>query len=252
MPDAMKEADTTEVVLSAEASAGAPQPADVPTESGEQGSQAEASVGGVPRSLLQSVLGMSVLLMLLGVVCELYAYWDSQQGSSSWQHLLLIFLAVPLLLSVGHFFWVRRRSAQVLTVPFFVFLGVNTLVLPALVILPSVLLMPAGPFLALAYSLAFLWYGAFYESSAAVSASCALSFTSVLSIPLLYGLSMISSGLVLIAIGLIMLYLVRRLIKQRSQKLGLREVAIRRQELSKLNREDKAAAPNPPDDHTRI
>lgn len=224
-------------------------PAVVPQSDGEKESE-EATVGGVPRSLLQTVMGMSALLILLGVLCELYALWDSRQDGSSWERLLITFLAVPLLFTAGHLYWTRRRGLQMFSTPFLVFLAANTLILPALVILPSILLVPSGPFIALAYSLAFLWYGAFYESSVAVSASCALGFTSVLSIPLLYRLSMLSSGLVLVGVGCCMLYFVYRLAKIRADKLGQRDIALKRQELSRIRKQEEKVESHPSETDT--
>ena len=188
--------------------------------------------GGVPEGMPGTLGGMAILLMIIGLLCELYVGRDAE---GSWQNVLLVVVLCVLVsaLIFGHIMLAKRSGSGIISGSMVAFAGVHAVLLPLLCILPEVVLRPCVPFFGLVYALLMLWYGSNYASSVLVAASCALVFTSVLAIPFCLQLGPLAAGVILLLMGAGLLYAALWLHRLRTRRLARIAIAQKRQTLNR-------------------
>ncbi len=189
-------------------------------------------VGGVPEGVPGTLGGMAILLIIVGLLCELYA---GRGTEGSWQNVLLAVVLCVLVVALvcGHIILARRSGRGIVSRSMLAFAGAHVVVLPLLCVLPDVVLRPCAPFLGLVYALLMLWYGSSYASSVLVAAACALVFASVLAIPFCLQLGPLAAGIILLLVGAGLLYVALWLRRLRARALTRIIIAQKRQALNR-------------------
>lgn len=185
----------------------------------------EPQVRGLSLSMVSSLSGLAVLLMLAGVVCGVVAGWDQLP---TWVRLAALLL--PLLVYVVlHVLYARRQSLPMIS-PAFGALLLAQLLLPAGVYM-AVLIAPwVGTIFAYAYALALLWYGSEYRSIPAVTAACALVFAACASLMVWLQFSAWLGALFFLMLGGCTFALSLRLRRHVAEKQALLHLALKRRE----------------------
>ena len=189
-------------------------------------------VGGVPEGMPGTLGGMAILLIVMGLLCELYA---GRGTEGSWQNVLLAVVLCVLVVALvcGHIILARRSGRGIVSRSMLACAGAHVVVLPLLCVLPDVVLRPCAPFLGLVYALLMLWYGSSYASSVLVAAACALVFASVLAIPFCLQLGPLAAGIILLLVGAGLLYIALWLRRLRARALTRIIIAQKRQALNR-------------------
>lgn len=189
-------------------------------------------VGGVPEGMPGTLGGMAILLIVMGLLCELYA---GRGAEGSWQNVLLAVVLCVLVVALvcGHIILARRSGSGIVSRSMLAFAGAHVVILPLLCVLPDVVLRPCAPFLGLVYALLMLWYGSSYASSVLVAAACALVFASVLAIPFCLQLGPLAAGIILFLVGAGLLYVALWLRRLRARALTRVIIAQKRQALNR-------------------
>ncbi len=197
-------------------------------------------VTGVPEGMPGTLGGMAILLIVLGLLCELYVGRGSE---GSWQNALLVVVLCVLVgaLVCGHVVLARRSGRGIVSKSMLAFAGAHVVVLPLLCVLPEVVLRPCAPFLGFVYALLMLWYGSNYASSVLVAAACALVFASVLSIPFCLQLGPLAAGIILLLVGMGLLYIALWLRRMRARELARITIAQKRQQFNRETAEAQKA-----------
>ncbi len=191
-------------------------------------------LGGVPAGMPGTLGGVAVLLVLVGLLCELYA---GRGAEGSWQNVLFVVVLCVLVgaMVFGHVSLARRSGVRIISLSMLIFFGAHAVLLPLLCMLPEVILRPTAPFLGLVYALLMLWYGSHYASGVLVAAACALVFAGVLAIPFCLQLGAFAAGIVLILVGGCLLYASFYLHRIRARHLARLTLAKKRRDINRAS-----------------
>lgn len=191
-----------------------------------QRSAEEVELQGLPHGLVRTLSGWGILMILVGIVCALYASWEQVP---LWGRVVLV-LVLPVSLLVYHYFVVRKKKARaVFSLPFGVLL-LSSLILPFLCGMFAAQQLPQVTVACvLLYSFALVWYGAYYGNGLALSTAGSLFFAALLSVPLYSGLGIVASAVFFLLLGVALLWLCRWLHTIRHKRMAQQQARRKQQ-----------------------